>query len=59
MLILVGAAFYILQIVDAHVAAHLNEFDVNENLSLKVSPSIQSSPVFSHSLGLSLSLRVK
>lgn len=59
LLILVGAAFYILNIVDAHVAAHLNEFDVNDNLSLKVSPSIQSSPVFSHTLGISLALRVK
>ncbi len=59
MLILVGAAFYILNIVDAHVAAHLNEFDVNDNLSLKVAPSIQTSPVFSHSLGFSVSLKVK
>lgn len=58
-LIIIGAAFYLLNIVDAHVSAHLHEFEVNDNLSLKVSPSIQSSPVFSQSLGLSLSLSIK
>jgi len=66
MLILVGAAFYLLNIVDAHVSAHLHEFEVNDNLALKVSPTIQttpvlsqSSPVFSRTLGVSLSLRIK
>jgi hypothetical protein len=59
LLILIAGAFYILNIVDAHVAAHLNEFNVNDNLSLKVAPTIQSSPVFSPTLGISLALRVK
>lgn len=59
LLILVGSAFYLLNIVDAHVSAHLNEFEVNDNLSLKVSPTIQTTPLFSQTLSLSLSLRVK
>lgn len=33
--ILVTAVFYILNIVDANVSAHLAQFNVNENLSLK------------------------
>jgi len=59
LLILIGAAFYLLNVVDAHVSAHLNEFDVNDNLSLKVSPSIQSTPLFSQALGFSISLSIK
>lgn len=59
MLMLITAAFYFLNIVDAHVSAHLHEFEVNENLSLKVSPTIQSSPVFSQTLGFSISLNIK
>lgn len=59
MLILVGAAFYLLNIVDAHVSAHLHEFEVNDNLSMKVTPTIQSSPVFSPTVGLSISLNLK
>lgn len=59
LLILVGAAFYLLNIVDAHVSAHLHEFEVNDNLSLKVSPSIQPTPLFSQALGVSLSLNIK
>lgn len=59
LLILVGAVFYALNIIDAHVAAHLHEFDVNDNLYLKISPSVQTSPVFSRSIGVSLALKVK
>jgi len=33
--ILISAVFYILNIVDANVSAHLAQFNVNENLSLK------------------------
>ncbi|HCX21497.1 MAG: hypothetical protein CMB80_30460 [Flammeovirgaceae bacterium] len=59
MLILIAGAFYLLNIVDAHVSAHLHEFDINENLSMKVSPSIQPTPLFSQAVGLSVSLRLK
>ncbi len=59
MLIVIAGAFYLLNIVDAHVSAHLHEFDINENLSMKVSPSIESTPLFSQALGVSVSLRFK
>lgn len=58
-LMLIGVAYYLLNIVDAHVSAHLHEFEVNENLSLNISPSFQTSPVISQAVGLSVSLRLK
>lgn len=38
MLTVYGILFYMLQIVDAHVDAHLIEFDVNQDLSVKLQP---------------------
>lgn len=57
MLIIVGTAFYLLQIVDAHVSAHLDEFKVNDQLALGIEPSIQSTPLFSQALGVSFVLK--
>ncbi|WP_350215763.1 DUF5683 domain-containing protein [Ekhidna sp.] len=57
MLIIVGSAFYILQIVDAHVSAHLEEFKVNDKLALGIEPSIQPTPLFSQAIGLSFVLK--
>ncbi len=52
-LIILAGAMYLLQIAEAHIAAHLKEFDVNESLSVSIVPSIQSSPLFSRSTGVS------
>lgn len=57
MLIIIGSAFYILQIVDAHVSAHLEEFKVNDKLALGIEPSIQSTPLFSQAVGVSFVLK--
>ena len=57
LLIITGTAFYILQIVDAHVSAHLEEFKVNDQLAIGIEPSIQSTPLFSQALGLSFVLK--
>lgn len=52
-IIIIGAVLYLLNIVDAHVATHLNEFDINEDLSFR--PSFQSQTKFTaQSLGVSL-----
>ena len=56
-LIILGSAFYLLQIVDAHVSAHLDEFRVNEKLALGIEPSVQSTPLFSQVVGVSFVLR--
>ncbi len=56
-LIILGSAFYILQIVDAHVSAHLDEFRVNDKLAFGIEPSIQSTPLFSQAVGVSFVLK--
>lgn len=43
-MIIVGIVYYLLNVVEAHVSAHLKEFDVNEDLSLKIKPSLQPLP---------------
>lgn len=45
--------FYILQMVDAHVDAHLKEFDLNPKLHVRIEPSIGAG----QSLGMGLTLR--
>ncbi|WP_425391753.1 DUF5683 domain-containing protein [Ekhidna sp.] len=57
MLIIAGSVFYILQIVDAHVSAHLDEFKVNDRLALGIEPSIQRTPLFSQAVGVSFVLK--
>jgi hypothetical protein len=54
---LFGILFYMLQIVDAHVDAHLIEFDVNQDLSVKLEPSYQRINHMDTNLGLSLKFK--
>lgn len=56
-LIILGSAFYILQIVDAHVSAHLEEFKINDKLAFGIEPSIQSTPLLSQAVGVSFVLK--
>jgi len=44
------AAWYGLQILDASVDAHLYYWEVNDNLSVKIEPTIQLSPNFNKSV---------
>lgn len=53
-MIILMAGVYILQIVDAHVDAHLKEFDVNPNLQVKVRPSFKSDMLTGNTAGVSL-----
>lgn len=48
--------FYILQIVDAHIDAHLKEFDVNPKLQVRIEPSFEQNVYFS-ATGVSLKLK--
>ena len=41
MLIIFTGVYYLLNIVDAHVFAHLNEFDSSNDLSIKIKPNIE------------------
>jgi hypothetical protein len=53
MIILMGA-MYVLQIVDAHVDAHLKEFDLNPNLQVKLQPMVEQDPIMGRQTGISL-----
>ena len=47
--------YYLVNIVETHVSAHLREFDVNDELAIKIRPSSFSASQFSsQSLGLSI-----
>jgi hypothetical protein len=54
--ILMGG-LYILQIIDAHVDAHLKEFDLNPNLRVSFQPMIESDQVLGRQKGLSMTLK--
>ena len=49
--------WYVLQMVDAHVDAHLKEFDLNPQLQVRLEPSMSRDPYTGRSTGLSLKLR--
>lgn len=55
-IMILAGAFYLLNIAEAHIAAHLKEFDINEELSVKIHPSFDSSHLFSRSAGLSFTV---
>ena len=42
LLIIFTGVYYLLNIVDAHVFAHLNEFDTNNDLSIKIRPNVEN-----------------
>ncbi|WP_302590187.1 DUF5683 domain-containing protein, partial [Alistipes senegalensis] len=59
--IIISGALYVLQIVDAHVDAHLKDYDVSDDLSMNIEPLIDytyvptlggNRPVFGFNLGL-------
>ncbi|WKV10923.1 DUF5683 domain-containing protein [Marivirga harenae] len=57
--IILAGIFYVLNIVDATVDAHLREFNINEDLSLNIKPSFQRSQYNDMQAGLSLNFRLK
>ena len=56
MLILM-AGMYLLQIVDAHVDAHLKEFDVNPELKVSLQPLMEHTAMLGNHSGFSLIIR--
>lgn len=57
--IILSGLFYVLNIVDATVDAHLREFNLNDNLSMRIEPSVQQSPYQNMHAGLMLNFRIK
>lgn len=56
-LALFGILFYFVQIVDAHVDAHLIEFDVNQDLSVRFEPSYIPFNTGGSQLGMSIKFK--
>lgn len=56
-MIILMAGMYILQIIDAHVDAHLKEFDVNPNLQVKMQPMMRNEMLTGNQIGFSVTLR--
>jgi len=57
--IILSGLFYILNIVDATVDAHLREFNINPDLSLNVQPEVKRNPYNNMTAGLTLNFRLK
>jgi len=58
-LVLYGILFYLVQVVDAHVDAHLIEFDVNQDLSVRLEPGYIPLNTGGSQIGMSLKFRLK
>jgi hypothetical protein len=56
MIILMGAT-YLLQIIDAHVDAHLKEFDLNPNLKVSIEPTMEQNSLLGRQTGIALVFR--
>lgn len=57
--IILSGVFYALNIVDAVVDAHLREFSLNENLSMRVEPSVKQDLFQNMQAGVMLNFRIK
>jgi hypothetical protein len=57
-LVILTAVLYGLNIVDAHVDAHLKEFDINEDLALSLKPASINTG-YGGAAGLSITLNIK
>jgi hypothetical protein len=55
--VIMMGAMYLLQIVDAHVDAHLKEFDLNPNLQVSVEPIMEQNQMLGRQTGMSLLIR--
>jgi Family of unknown function (DUF5683) len=55
--IIITGFFYLLQMVDAHVDAHLKEFELNPKLKVRVEPMMESNYYTGTSTGIAIKFR--
>lgn len=55
--VIMMGAMYILQMVDAHVDAHLKEFDLNPNLRVSIQPSLEQNELLGRQNSLALVIK--
>lgn len=56
--IIIGVAVYALNILDAHVDAHLYDYNVNQDLSLRLEPAVMRQNAL-YAVGFNLTLRLR
>lgn len=56
-MVIIMAGVYILQMVDAHVDAHLKEFDLNPNLHVRLEPTWENDMIMGQTKGVALKFR--
>lgn len=57
-LVMIGALlFYVMNIIDAHVDAHLELFTIDDDISLNLEPNISQTAMNTNLIGLSLKLK--
>lgn len=56
-MIILMAGMYVLQIIDAHVDAHLKEFDLNPQLQVSIRPVMEQSAMLGNQRGFTVVLR--
>lgn len=59
MTILLLAAIYALNLIDANVDAHLSGFDISDDISMKIEPNVGTFAASGNSMGLSLKFQFK
>lgn len=57
--ILAGLGFYAINIIDAYVDAKFFRFDISDDLSVKISPSLNTNPIHASSASPVLGLKLK
>lgn len=55
--IILSGFWYILQFVDAHVDAHLKEFELNPRMQVRIQPLMENSLLTGRNTGISLTVR--
>lgn len=55
--IILNGLWYMLQMVDAHVDAHLKEFDVNPKMQVRLEPMMENSVMVGRSSGIALKIK--
>lgn len=56
-MVVLMAGMYLLQIIDAHVDAHLKEFDLNPNLQVSIEPTVEQNALMGRQTGVSLIIK--
>lgn len=55
--VIISGIWYLIQIVDAHVDAHLQDFKFNKNMDITLKPSVEQNNMIGRTAGFTLTLK--